>query len=220
MQNPWINLSYEGLEYVLLEDKAPILEFNETRKREENKFHLEVPPEPYLGNPDAPVVVLAKCPGYMDEDKPFMLANEHFRTAMKNTLLHQSQEFPIYYLNPTFRTSPGANYWIKKMKGLLEFRSLRSLANNIFILNYFPYKCKTANSFPTIPSIMYSKYLLEKAMARQAVIILSSGTSQWHKITNIENYPYLITPNSQITGSLGPGNFSNVDFDIILNNIR
>ena len=219
MRNPWIELSYNTSEYVLPEDKTPILEFNKTRKKEENKFHLEVPPEPYLGNPDAPVVVLAKCPGYMDEDKPFMLNDELFRGAMRKTLLHQQQEFPIYYLNPKFGTSPGAEYWLKKMKGLLEVRSFRALANNIFILNYFPYKCKNAVSFPSISSISYSKYLLEKAMERNAVIILSSGTSQWRSIVDVENYPYLIKPNSQITGSLGPGNFSGNDFDSIVSRL-
>ena len=64
--NPWQRLPLDA-PFVLPEDHAAIANFNASAPGE--KFvHLEVLPEPFLGRPDAPVVVLGLNPGFKDTD--------------------------------------------------------------------------------------------------------------------------------------------------------
>ncbi|MBR6624707.1 MAG: hypothetical protein IKL01_00560 [Mailhella sp.] len=218
MRNPWLDLSYDGPEYVLSSDRDAVLAYNNKKTEDEKKFHLELPPEPYHGNPDAPVLLLAKCPSYRDNDAPFMLDNKDFRKAMRATLLHEPQEFPFYYLAPEFSKSPGAEYWKKGLAELSRF-SWRHLANKLFVLNYYPYKCVFPTSFPKSSSTPYTGHLLKNAIKRNALIIVYSGKKEWEKLAPLQDYKNAIYPNAQRQLSITYKNFPK-DFYRILDALR
>lgn len=61
MVNPWISLPASAL-FVLSRDAEAIEAFN-AGASESHAIHLEVIPEPFIGLPDAPVVLLNLNPG-------------------------------------------------------------------------------------------------------------------------------------------------------------
>lgn len=64
MENPWRKLP-EAAPFVLVCDQQRICDFNAIAKKE-HKIHVEVLPEPYTGNPEAPVLLLNLNPGFYE----------------------------------------------------------------------------------------------------------------------------------------------------------
>jgi hypothetical protein len=71
MRNPWLELPHQA-PYVLADDADAIERFNRTasarRQADRTWLHLELLPEPFLGDPAAPIVVLSLNPGYSPDD--------------------------------------------------------------------------------------------------------------------------------------------------------
>ncbi len=59
-----------------------------------HRLHLELLPEPFLGRPDAPVILLNLNPGFNDED---ILAHGRldFAESARLTLLRAPQAYPV-----------------------------------------------------------------------------------------------------------------------------
>src|SRR5437763_536443 len=66
MLNPWVNLPDEE-PFVLPCDDAGVRAFNATATNI-NRLRLDVMPEPYLGDPTAPLVLLNKNPGFAESE--------------------------------------------------------------------------------------------------------------------------------------------------------
>ncbi len=64
--NPWQRLPLLK-PFVLPEDKSPLSSFNASAS-DDFFVHLELLPEPFLGSPNAPVVVLGLNPGFKEAD--------------------------------------------------------------------------------------------------------------------------------------------------------
>lgn len=99
--NPWLQLPAEP-PYVLPADRPFVDRFNE-RARDRHRIRLEIIPEPYLGNPDAPVVLLNLNPGFVDDDRGLLL-EPPFNDAARANLEHRHPEC-CNVQNPTI--SPG-----------------------------------------------------------------------------------------------------------------
>ena len=76
MNNPWKNLP-QAAPFLLSEDAADVTAFN-ARCKAEKMVHTELPPEPYAGRRDAPVVLLMRRPSYHPDDAKYMLKNAEF----------------------------------------------------------------------------------------------------------------------------------------------
>ena len=59
--NPWVDLPEES-PFVLHGDAAAIARFN-ARANERHRIRLDVLPEPFIGRPDAPLVLLNRTAG-------------------------------------------------------------------------------------------------------------------------------------------------------------
>jgi hypothetical protein len=110
VQNPWPLLP-ETEPFVLPCDREIIQNFNNRhRTKQKHQIHLELLPEPYLGNPQAKIVFLNGNPGF-DEDGHSYHNNANFVKANRANLYHESQEYLFYLLNPQFEKSPGYEWW-------------------------------------------------------------------------------------------------------------
>lgn len=185
MQNPWLFLP-EASPFVLPGDRESILNFN-ARAKQDHKIHLELLPEPYLGNPQAKIVLLNGNPGF-DEDVHIYHNNANFVKAYRTNLYHERQEYPFYLLNPQFEKSPGFEWRYDTLERLLiQFHyDLKKIANEIFVIEYFPYPSKNFGFYKGILSQQYSFYLLKEAMKRDALIIQMRAKTNWQKMN-----PYL-----------------------------
>jgi hypothetical protein len=201
--NPWHGLPNEP-PFVLPEEKEKVDAFNLKAKQKGYDDYVlltDLIPEPFVGKPDAPVVLLGNNPG---ANKPEALADRckpAFANRMRSNLLHQlSDDYPFLYLDPDPDIAPRSRWWDRKLKHLYcEFgpdqnvaRSI--LARTILAIEYFPYVSKRfGHARLSLPSQQYSFNLVRKAIERGAVIVLTRGRRRWEKaIASLDTYPRLI----------------------------
>jgi hypothetical protein len=220
--------------YVLLEDKEKVETFNLRAKgkaHQHHVLHLDLIPEPFVGRPDAPVVLLGNNPGVKS---PMAAADKRkpaFADRMRNNLLHRlSSGFPFVYLDPTPDIPPrGREWWESKLKDLLrEFgpdkdvaRSI--LARSIFAVEYFPYVShRFGHARLSLPSQQYCFNLVRKAMERGAVIVLTRGQRRWEKaVEDLARYPRLVRLKEVQRAPISPGNCPDADqYQTIVRAIR
>jgi hypothetical protein len=83
IENPWHGLPDEP-PYVLSDDREKVLAFNVRQKRKENQngfLHLDLIPEPFVGKPDAPVVLLGTIQGLRTQHPLHSGRNKHLFSA-------------------------------------------------------------------------------------------------------------------------------------------
>jgi len=176
LPNPWVHLDASA-PFVLPEDRALVERFN-ARASEAHGLRLDVLPEPFVGRPDAPVVLLALNPGYSDED-PALHAVPSFAARLRANLAHEPQPYPFYFLNPSNEGS-GRRWWRRKLKALLdEFPEVR-VAEALLCVEYFPYHSRIyKSSAPLLPSQEYGFELVRSAVARGAVVVAMRARRVW-----------------------------------------
>lgn len=143
MDNPWLLLP-AAQPFVVQADAAVVAAFNRKYAGTPYALHTELPPEPFSGRLDAPVVLLDFHPGYSGNDAAIMPVNEEFSLSMKKTREFIVQEYPLYHLNPCFEAgNDGYGYWVKKIKEVVKAGfSLKVCSNSFLLLQLYPYKSK------------------------------------------------------------------------------
>jgi hypothetical protein len=175
--NPWLRLP-EMAPYVLPEDDEPIASFN-SRRRPEHAIHLEIVPEPYLGDPCAPVVLLNLNPGFVDDDRTVHL-DTAFNAAARANLLHAHREWPLYLLDRSLPNSPGQDWWRRKLSALVNaVGSEQLVAANLFVAELHGYHSRRFHHGLAIPSQQYTFSLVKEAIQRGAYFVVMRGLKQW-----------------------------------------
>jgi hypothetical protein len=177
MNNPWENFYLES-PYLLSSDYRHVMSFNST-VGEDYKIHVELLPEPFLGNPDAPIFLLNLNPGYSELDLPFHEQSQYQEMWQKN-ILHQLQEYPFFLLHPSVSNESGPRWWAQKLKEPVEFAGRKVVANSFCCVEYFPYHSRKFRAGKTIlDSQRYNFYLVEKAVVRNCLIVCMRGRKLW-----------------------------------------
>ncbi|MCL2282565.1 MAG: hypothetical protein FWC26_04535 [Fibromonadales bacterium] len=214
--NPWKDLDYEAEKdkYVLndksgLDNLKKILDDKKVVKREklEKKYsgkkleeelgklddydlRLKLYPEPFIGNPDAPIYLLNLNPGYDEINKTEHKENEKLIECIKENNSQKPMTYPFYWLDPALEGTSGSKYWkegrLQKTKkiaksgkyvlqtipprlgDLLEEIDHIKLSKKIFCVEYFPYHSKNYNVNKKIilPTQEYNRYLIEQAIEK------------------------------------------------------
>ena len=204
MINPWLELPYSA-PFALKQDLESILAFN--RSATPDTFvHLELLPEPFLGNPFAPIVMLGLNPGFSPEDVRHH-ESEHFDTLSRQNLRHDVGPYPFYLLNPSL-AAPGRLWWEKKLSRLIESKGRDAVAQRLLCVEYFPYHSRRfAHARLHVSSQSYSIRLVSQAIERGAIIVILRSEKLWHeavpelasyqqlyRLRNVQNV--MITPNN------------------------
>jgi hypothetical protein len=190
MNNPWVTLP-QTEPFVLEKDRQGILDFN-SKAKPEHRIHLELLPEPYLGNPTAKVILLNLNPGYSEGDIIFHRDNEFFIKTCRENLLHNEQEYPFYLLNPYNYQSPGFKWWHKRLKPLIELYGLKKVANSICCIEFFPYHSENYRQMRSpLPSQSYSFHLVREAIKRSAMIVVMRSQKNWlEQVPELRNHNF------------------------------
>ncbi len=179
MHNPWLDLPAQP-QYILPMDQAAVDDFNRTAA-DSHRIHLDVFPEPFVGSPDAKIVLLALNPGYCDKDREVQ-AEPDFAEAYWKCLRFQPQDYPFYYLGPRFHHTPGSQWWRSHLRSLIDDSSERTVAQNLLCIQVFPYASRKY-AFPRpLPSLDYALTLLRAAIERQAHIVIMRHARAWCKV--------------------------------------
>lgn len=182
-------------------------------------IHLEIVPEPYLGDPNAPVVLLNLNPRYVDDDRNVHL-DCHFNNAARANLLHMRSTWPLYLLDPSLPDNPGRKWWQRKLSALIAaLGSDEAVAPSIFVAELHGYHSKRFHRRLRISSQQYTFALVRAALERQAHIVVMRGRRSWlHLLPELTEAPLITLRNPQ-NPTISPGNCPE-QFDAIVRAIR
>src|SRR5436853_436193 len=98
-ENPWSRLP-DKPPFVLPEDRDKVLAFNFKECLRGNQSHvlnLDLIPEPFVGRPDAPLVLLGNNPGVSNQETACYRRESAYANEMRNNLLHRPANFPCLF---------------------------------------------------------------------------------------------------------------------------
>ena len=206
MRNPWIDLP-DRPPHVLPSEDAAVARLN-FGAHPDVAVHLELLPEPYLGHPQAPVVILNLNPGFDERDIPFHSMDPLFREISRKNLLHQPQDYPFYLLDPRISASLGHQWWIKKLKEPIRVAGLQPVATRVLCVEYFPYHSRRYPPIrETLESQRYGFQLVRDAIGRGALIVIMRGQKRWlEAVPELANHGRVYKLNSVQNVAISPGN--------------
>lgn len=185
MDNPWNRLPKKR-PYVLDCDSSTIGAFNDhISGRGEYEIHTDLFPEPFVGNPAAPVYILGLNPGCSEFDKEWHDSPDFADAARKN-LSHKLKKFPFFFLDPRFKGAPGAIWWRRRLRRLLGNCSDAHVSQSVFCVEIFPYHSRKFKVFPKrvsaspfLPSSQYAAFLVREALKEKKTIVVMRSFKLW-----------------------------------------
>ncbi len=223
MTNPWLDLPAQA-PFVLPQDQERVRSFAQICDAKgadfAHKYGLQTQlfPEPFLGNPNAPVVLFQLNPGYTGEQDA-RRRNERsedwwhqndaaMQECSRMNLRHESMEFPLFFLDPRLRSSPGGRYYSLRLRSLIDVFGYAKTAQSVLVVEYFPYHSRQFSALANVNSQRYALHLVHEAMARLAcIIIMRAKRVLLTALPELANYPFL-SPNSAQSGYVSPGNLA------------
>lgn len=213
MQNPWVQFVQE-FPYLLPSDYQSIIAFNKN-VGEAHKIRYELLPEPFLGRPDAEIILLNLNPGYSERDLPFY-EQAHVQSLWMSNILHKPLEYPFYLLDPSIADESGSRWWAQKLKSLINLAGRKVVANKVCCIESFPYHSKNFKASKTIlESQFYSFYLVKEAVSRRVPVVVMRAERLWFEaVPELSSYPNIFRLNSAQNVSISRNNCPS-GFDII-----
>ncbi len=142
------------------------------------RFHLNLFPEPFIGDPGAPVVLLSLNPGYKPGDERAHTC-EPFRTLAQRNIEHKFDKYPFFALDPRIHDTPLARWWSTTLRDVLARSSPLAVARNVFAAELYPYHSVNFRRTSPPPSLAYTTSLVQAAMDRGALVVVMRGHKEW-----------------------------------------
>jgi hypothetical protein len=204
VDNPWQRLPLQA-PFVLPED-APLVNAFNVSASDNLTLHTELLPEPFLGSPDAPVVLLSLNPGYSPDDLRHH-QDPLFASRSRANLLHLPAAYPFYLLAPDL-SAPGRHWWDRKLGPLSRVAGREAVARGVLCVEYFPYHSRQfGHRALLIPSQAYSFTLVREALNREAIIVFLRGERYWMMaVPELAIYPHLCRVRSVQNPVISPAN--------------
>lgn len=201
--NPWTELPSTS-PFVLPGDAESIRRFN-VRASHEHTVHLEIVPEPFLGEPLAPVVLLNLNPGFVESGR-VVHHDPVFNAAAVANLRHSHPGYPFYLLDPSL-PSPGQDWWNRKLRVLIEKAGLHSVASKVFVVEIHGYHSRKFSSALALPSQRYSRQLVLDAIARGATMVVMRGRRPWESLVpELRSLDSMVFVRNFQNPTISPGN--------------
>ncbi len=186
MDNPWRHLPQQP-PYVLPPDAHAVASFNQ-RAGDAHAIRTELLPEPYLGDPAAPIVPLNLNPGFSELDR-MLFGDPLGRALCLDNLLHRPMDYPFYLLDPRIAFAPGAKWWRERLGAPIRAAGVEAVATKVCCVEFFPYHSRKYRGVGRIlESQRYSFRLVEAAIERRALIVAMRSSKLW-----CEQVPHLST---------------------------
>ncbi len=180
--NPWITLSTQP-PFVLPQDKSKLDVYDEVDNPSLTAFRLHLPPLPFQGNPEAPIVVLGLNPGYDVGDESKQTTDYFRETSFRNYRHDATLPYPLFFLDPQIEgndSGKGQQWWHRRLKYLRAHYNDTLLAQAILSVQYSPYRSTSYKpTRQSLPSQEYGFALVRQAIERGALIIGLRSKKLW-----------------------------------------
>jgi len=209
---------------VLPEDEVAIRAFNAKEMGTAYEIMLDQIPSPYIGKPDAPVLLLNLNPGYAP-DLTSEATQDAFARAARTAMEHGDSEYPFYPLDPALAGSAAGHEWWSLMLGPLiraSGRSAQEVSRKIFCVEYFPYhSVKYSWNGDLLPSQRYSHDLVGTALAAGARVIIMRSRKQWEEaVPALKGHPRVCSLKNHQRTFISEGNMDPKAFAEIVNLVQ
>ncbi len=190
--------------------------------REEYKLAEHLEPFPYLGNPDAKVVVLLANPFVTEEEsRPSFRINAEQELQLRRNLMHLDLDSSHLRLDSPITSLMESNWHKPRIKELVRATSLDQVAQGIFLVNFHAYNSKSWHPIPfTFETQRYTFDLVNKAIESNSLIIMSRNKLGWFTaIPALFDYKNKVMMKSSRGVYLSEGNLGQEVFKEILDRL-
>ncbi len=217
--NPWLCLPL-GPPYVLAQDEQAVCEFN-AEAGDDHQLQIDkLLPEPFVGDPAAPVLLLSNNPGF--SKRSVFRQHPEFMARVRESLSHRFSTYPFIYLDPEYRDA--GRWWRQKLKPLLQNFGDEIVARSVCNVVYFPYpSSRFRHGRCEVPSQQYTFRLVRGAIERGAVIVLMrrGQLRRWQdKVSELNGYGNLILLRNPQMPSISPRNCEVGDYERVVRAIE
>ena len=235
MKNPWLRLPADTPR-ILHEDRSIIEAFN-ARYGGNPQFRIQpqLLPEPFIGDPEARVCLLALHPGYKPEQDDHWHSIPDYQGAIRGSLNHRpaNPKFPFYFLDPDLKDAPGSHWWRQAFgplrppqppRCLLNDVGVATLARNLFCIELFPYHLKSlpkSRALDGLPSSRYTVHLVQRAIRANRPIVLMYAFHRWCEVVpELQKYANLFRFKNPQCNRFSPGNLGRDRYDLLVRELR
>jgi hypothetical protein len=213
--NPWVHVPVDP-PYVLLEDARAVGEFNASAGEAHQLQINKLLPEPFVGDPAAPVLLLSNNPGF--GERSLLRQQPEFMARMRAGLSRHPSAYPFVYLDPQCRET--GRWWWQKLTCLLRKFGAEVVARSVCNVVYFPYpSAKFRHGRCEVRSQEYGFRLVREAVERGAMIVLmrKGQLKHWrNKVGELDGYANLIVLRNPQMPSVSPRNCEVGDYDRVV----
>jgi len=222
IKNPWQTFSPTVDEIKVHDSDLPyFLGFNKgmgARKGNDKKQYLlaeHLEPHPYLGNPQAEVLVLMANPGVNDKEKnPKFRMNPQKLEQNRQNLRHENLDSFKSRIHSPDNPKLESEWFKPRVRELVQATSVDRVTKGIFLVNFHAYHSRSWHPIPfTFPTQHYSFHLVSEAVSRDALIIMSRNMLGWFTaIPNLFDHRNRIEFESTRSVYLSEGNLGKSNF--------
>ena len=217
LENPWVNYDPPANEVKFHNlDKNHALSFNKVVGENEAirlTEHLE--PSPFTGNPQANVFVLLANPGVSEKEaNPAYRMNEEKKIINLRNLRHEDVDSLRFRIHSPEKPELESNWFQPRVRSLVKQTSVERVASGVFFLNFHGYHSKSWYPIPfTFATQHYSFYLVEQAISRYALIVMSRNLLGWFTaVPQLYDYPNRVSFKSSRSVHLSEGNLGSENY--------
>lgn len=212
MPNPWIDNLPQNEPYVLDID-IQMVNNNNNHYQHGHDYYIETSlfPEPFVGDPNAPIYILNHNPATGINPNFGLMDNQEFINVINSNISHQfDEQFPFYIINPIMENihPNGYFWWSRRLGSLINEFGRECVARNVFNLELGPYHSRRFK-FLNFPSIAYNIELLNSAIHQGKIIVWLRGNRWFEICENLENYHNLLCRINPRCAYISPRNIDN-----------
>lgn len=205
--NPWLELPDEP-PWALPGDRAAL-----DRWGGDGPVRLDLLPEPFVGDPAAPVVALAKAPGVAPGD-----ASAHREQGVREAIRRSHRAGPGWFhpLEPEMAGTPAEQWWRASLRDLIAEVGEDTVAGGLFVAQAFPYHAEGSQAVDRHPppSFDFTVDLVRRALDRGALLVVINGRAGWRRALGAATVEGAVQVSSPLAGHLSRRNLG-ASFDLV-----
>jgi hypothetical protein len=172
-ENPWLQL--KDRPWVLDSDRQQIETHNTRHARTNFAIETSVLPDPFVGNPNAPIWLLNLNPGLAETDL------HHPPTV--NEMIHKSLRLEadsFWYLEDEFSETSGHKWWRLMMGQTIRAYGVEAVKRSFFCIELFPYHSVSYKPLTSLlPSQKFTIDLVKLACQLDKRFIVMRQSANW-----------------------------------------
>ena len=213
-ENLWTTVGTSP-DFVAQSDIDHVLAFNKAYPGDVS-LDLSMPPDPWLGCWDAPVVMLQMNPSVGAGDIE-AYARADVRALNRRNLIDEAGRLPHYWLDPQVSDTYAGRWWSSRLRPLTAELGVATVARRLLVLEFHGYHAPRHQPLPvTLPTQRLAFDLLAGAIQRDAIIVMNRALKAWQvAVPALGSHKRVVIGKNPRTSHLSPACLGQSGFDLV-----